>query len=370
MEMLKDFFSDLFATDQWPPRWTCGNWSDFHGWLYIISDLMIWFAYFTIPVIILSYIYRKKYELKYTYTYVLFASFILLCGSTHLLDAAMFWTPFYRFNALVRFITGVTSLFTVYHLIRILPEAFRDKTSVVLEREIAKRVAAEEKLEEANQGLKAFAYMASHDLQEPLRKIQMFTGQVREYNEGKLDQKSIEWLDKTKSSATRLERMIHDILSLSSIHETNDFQPTDLNKVLHTVVQDLDIKIQERSAVVRVSDLPTVNGSEQYLNQLFTNLVSNAIKFNEHNPVVEIFSTQTKDAFEIHVKDNGIGIRKTDESKIFEAFQRLNSASKFEGSGIGLAIVKRIVDVHHATIRVESEPGKGTTFIVAFPSAT
>jgi hypothetical protein len=114
----------LFSTGLWPPRWQCGQWSDFHGWLYIISDLVIWFSYFAIPVIIVGYIYKKKYELKYTRTYFLFASFILLCGSTHLLDASMFWVPMYRFSGLILLLTGVVSLFTVYHLVKILPDAF------------------------------------------------------------------------------------------------------------------------------------------------------------------------------------------------------------------------------------------------------
>src|SRR5437762_2260812 len=119
MKEVFDFFQGLFATDKWPPRWKCGQWSDFHGWLYIVSDLMIWLAYFLIPVIILRYFSGRRNVIKFSKVYLLFATFILLCGTTHLVDAMMFWTPAYRFNALVRSATAIVSLFTVYHLVKI-----------------------------------------------------------------------------------------------------------------------------------------------------------------------------------------------------------------------------------------------------------
>ena len=113
--------------------------------------------------------------MRFRKVYLLFATFILLCGSTHFLDALMFWVPMYRFNAVVRLATGIVSIFTVYHLFKILPTIFQQKTSVELEREIKLRKEAEQKLEESNKSLEAFAYIASHDLQEPLRKISTFT---------------------------------------------------------------------------------------------------------------------------------------------------------------------------------------------------
>src|SRR4051812_36286929 len=124
MNQIVEFFKGLFAYDKWPPRWHCGYWSDFHGWLYIVSDLLIWLAYFLLPIIIINYFFRKKTNIRFRAVYILFASFILLCGTTHLIDAIMFWIPVYRLNALIRFATGVVSIFTVYHLIRVLPEMF------------------------------------------------------------------------------------------------------------------------------------------------------------------------------------------------------------------------------------------------------
>ncbi len=171
MNDIAEFFKGLFDTDKWPARWHCGEWTDFHGWLYITSDIMIWAAYFLIPVIIINYFSKKKGTIKFQKVYILFATFILLCGCTHLLDAMMFWFPMYRLSALVRFATGLVSLFTVYQLVKLLPTIFKQKTSTELEKEILRREQAEKLLEEANKNLQSFAYVASHDFQETFRKI-------------------------------------------------------------------------------------------------------------------------------------------------------------------------------------------------------
>lgn len=145
MHQIQEFFSKLFDSSDWPPRWHCGRWTDFHGWLYIISDLLIWSAYFTIPFVILKYI-SKKQDVKFIRVYFLFAAFILACGSTHLLDAVSFWLPAYRFNALMRVITGILSWITVFYLVKFLPVAFSLKSQKELETEVTQREKAEEKI--------------------------------------------------------------------------------------------------------------------------------------------------------------------------------------------------------------------------------
>lgn len=368
MSDLIEFFSDLFNTSLWPPRWRCGYWSDFHGWLYIASDLTIWFSYFAIPVIILSYTYQKKYQLKYTKTYFLFASFILLCGSTHLLDAAMFWSPMYRLNGLIRFITGATSLVTVWHLVRILPDAFREKTSVVLEREIAKRVEAERRLEIANEGLRSFAYMASHDLQEPVRKINLNMHRLIDSDKSVLDDASRQLVVKTMNAAGRMTQIIQGILALSSIEPEVEIGPVDLNEVVQQSLTDLEVKITETKTSVNVSKLPSVKGNREYLTQIFYNLFSNAIKFSKDQPIISVYAEQLSDKITIHVRDNGIGMREEDKQKIFDAFARLHSKADFEGSGIGLAICKKIVEALHGSISVQSQEGAGSTFSISLPA--
>lgn len=149
MEQVWDFFRELFDTSDFPPRWHCGRWSEFHGWFYIISDLLIWSAYFAIPLIIIGYITRQR-GARFGKLYFLFASFILACGSTHFLDAITFWFPVYRLSALVRFFTGVISWVTVFTLIRVLPQAFTLKTAQQLESEVAQKEHAEEQLRISN----------------------------------------------------------------------------------------------------------------------------------------------------------------------------------------------------------------------------
>ncbi len=150
MDQLTDFFTHLFDYSSWPPRWNCGKWSGFHGWLYIISDLLIWAAYFAIPFIIIKYI-TKKHDAKFVRLYFLFASFILACGSTHFLDAIAFWFPLYRLSALMRFITSIISWVTVFYLYKLLPVAFSLKTAQQLEHEIEERKRAEEQNKEAEE---------------------------------------------------------------------------------------------------------------------------------------------------------------------------------------------------------------------------
>ncbi|TDH23357.1 two-component sensor histidine kinase [Segetibacter sp. 3557_3] len=368
MNEIIEFFRGLFSTSEWPPRWKCGYWSDFHGSLYIVSELLIWTAYFLIPLIILNYLSRKKASLKFNRAYVYFAAFILLCGSTHFLDALMFWVPMYRLNALIRTATAIVSLLTVYHLVKILPQAFKQKTNIELEKEIQRREEAERKLEEANKELEAFVYIASHDLQEPLRKIKIFTTMLMDSNTNMLEEDNA-IMAKISGSATRMQTMITDVLALSTIKEPGEAMEVNVNAAIDNALADLEIKIIEKAAVINVEELPSVIGNEGYLSQLFLNLIGNALKFSQVQPVINITGELIGNKARIHVTDNGIGIAEQNQHKIFDIFQRLNTKSAYEGSGIGLAICKKITEVHNGTIKVKSKPGEGTTFTIELPAA-
>ena len=369
MKQVIDFFRGLFDTRLWPARWHCGYWSDFHGWLYIVSDLMVWAAYFLIPLIIINYTSKKRSGLKFHKAYLLFAAFIVLCGMTHFLDALMFWVPVYRLNAVVRFITGVVSMATVIYLIKILPEAFRQKTNVELEREISRREDAEIKLADANKDLEAFAYIASHDLQEPLRKIRMFSSLLNRANDKIFDDKSKELAQKIASSTQRMQNLITDVLTLSTIDNQAELVNVNPQDAVNNAKEDLEIKILEKKAIVSCQPLPMVKGNLSFLTQLFSNLINNAIKFCIVEPVINITGEQKGDRVFIKVADNGIGIKKDEVENIFIAFKRLHSAAQFEGTGIGLAISKKIIDLHNGKISVESELGKGSAFIIELPAA-
>lgn len=369
MNDVVDFFRGIFETRYWPPRWKCGYWSSFHGWLYIASDLMIALAYFLIPLFILHYFTKRKNAVKFQPAYLLFAAFILLCGTTHLIDMIMFYIPMYRLNAVVRFLTGVISLLTVYYLFRILPEAFRQKTNLELEKEIARRKEAEAQLEQANRNLKAFAYVASHDLQEPLRKMRTFAGMLKDRNEGNWDERSAALSEKIMYSAGRLQQLTSDVLNLSVLSESIPMGPVDVNQAIDLALNDLEYRIGEKNAEITTEKIPKVYGNLSYLSQLFLNLISNSIKFNEERPRIRINGERVGDQVIIRLSDNGIGISENDRDKVFEAFQRLHSVSMYEGSGIGLAICKRIVEIHEGSIRVESNRDRGSIFIVELKPA-
>ncbi|SHF81721.1 sensor histidine kinase [Flavisolibacter ginsengisoli] len=361
-----DFFKNLFSTSEWPARWHCGNWTDFHGWLYIISDLMIWLAYFLIPVIIIRYFLKKKTSIRFQAAYLWFAAFILLCGATHFLDAMMFWIPMYRVNALVRFFTGITSLLTVYYLIKVLPQAFSQKTVIELENEITLRKEAEKQLAEANRNLEAFASIASHDLQEPLRKISAFTSLLNDRNNDKFDEPSKRYGEKIIATSARMQLLIRDILTMSSLKTEIELVPTDLNKPIQKALEDLELTIKEKNAIIHIGPMPVVMGNEHYLSQVFYNLIGNGIKFNQQQAEIHINADVVDGYTWVHVADNGIGMKEENYEKIFESFQRLHGKGEYPGTGLGLSITKKIVELHGGIIKVASIEGEGTMFSMRF----
>lgn len=235
-------------------------------------------------------------------------------------------------------------------------------------------------LERLNSELSSFSYVASHDLREPLRKIQTFASKLKDMQE--LSEQGVNHLNKIVNSATRMEKLIQDLLAYSEVtNDDSSFQKVDLNEVLKAVKNDLEVVMQEKQAVIVHKKLPVVNGVPHQLSQMFFNLLSNSMKFSKPRvaPVVEIkcdvisvpeFAELRKaDSryYHLEIKDNGIGFEEEFARKIFEAFQRLHSKSEFGGTGIGLAIVKKVIENHHGVVDAQSSPGAGSTFHVYLP---
>lgn len=502
MQQVFEFFEKLFDSSDWPARWYCGKWTSFHGWLYIVSDLLVWSAYFAIPLIIIRYISRK-YDARFVRLYFLFAAFILACGATHLFDAVTFYVPLYRVNALLRLITGVVSWLTVAYLIKLLPLAFSLRSPRELEAEVEQRKKAEGKfrnlleaapdsmvivdesgtiqlvnaqteslfgysrgemignnvelllpdrydnlhpfrsfrrilaadpqtrargfelfakgrngkefpveirlspmqseegwlitaairdvtekrrmekeireansslekkvqqrtieLERKNQELSQFAYVASHDLQEPLRTTASFVDLLRRQYYSRLDDHANQYLDFISQSSDRMKALIHDLLEYSRIGREKQLETVDCNSLLQEVKADLDQGIRETRAVISAGGLPSVTGYRTELKQLFQNLVSNSIKFRQPGlpPEVHISAERDNGSWKFSFRDNGIGIDPVNQDKIFIIFKRLHKRSEYDGSGIGLAHCKKIVELHGGQIWVDSVPGEGSTF--------
>ncbi|MBA2612173.1 MAG: response regulator [Bacteroidetes bacterium] len=264
-----------------------------------------------------------------------------------------------------------------------------------LESEISERKASEEKIQElnhqllqnierlesANKELDRFAFMASHDLQEPLRKIITFSDRLSSKYTSKLDEEADMYINRIQSAAERMRMLIKDILALSKIVADKDsFVETNLNTLVNEVIAEMDISIKEKEAKILVEKLPSLIINPGLMRSLFHNLISNSLKYSKKNakPIIRISSeisfernkneNNIKEKYcRIHVTDNGIGFDQKDSEKIFSIFKRLHFNNEFEGTGIGLAICKKIIEQHNGFISARSKLDEGSTFIVSLP---
>lgn len=219
-------------------------------------------------------------------------------------------------------------------------------------------------LEEKNSQLNQFAYIASHDLQEPLRTVDNFIDLFQEDYGDKLDSEALQYFDFIKGATSRMKALITGLLNYSRLGRSEIKSKIDLNKVLEEIKADFTITINEKDASITSDPLPTINGYPVELKQLFANLISNALKFipPERTPKIHISTEEKEHQYIFKVRDNGLGIKDEHLSRIFSMFTRLHSARDYKGTGIGLAFCQKIVDLHKGKITVVSEVGKGSTF--------
>jgi signal transduction histidine kinase len=224
--------------------------------------------------------------------------------------------------------------------------------------------------------------VASHDLKEPVRKIKTYSNRLRTEFGGEFSQSAQKYLEKIERSSERLFDLIDGILQYSSLDEEADHGSiVDLEELIRQIEMDLEITMREKQATIITSELPKIKGSPVLFHQLFFNLINNALKFSRRNvpPLIEISyaAIPNKDSktgkgkfnreIEISVKDNGIGFEQTQSNKIFKTFTRLNPKTDYEGTGLGLALCKKIVERHHGHITAEGKPGEGSIFRIRLP---
>ena len=228
-----------------------------------------------------------------------------------------------------------------------------------------------EELKRSNQELEQFAYVASHDLQEPLRMVSSYTQLLAERYQGKLDEKAEKFINYAVDGAVRMQRLINDLLSFSRVTTRGgDFETVDSHAVLGTALVNLQAVIEETGAMITNDDLPDVQADQSQLAQVFQNLIGNAIKFQkEEAPRIHVSAELAGEYWRFIVKDNGIGIDSKHNDRVFVIFQRLHSRAEYPGTGIGLALCKRIIERHGGKIWFESTPGQGTTFYFTLPKA-
>jgi len=252
-----------------------------------------------------------------------------------------------------------------------------------LEQKVEARTAelreANKELETSNTELQQYAFIASHDLQEPLRKIITFSQIVKERFVH--DDDASQYINRIINSSERMRSLINDLLSYSKLSSTPAFVTTSLNTIVQDVLNDLEITIKEKKAVIKVDDLPSVEIVPDQMRQVFQNIISNALKFSKSgaSPHIKIWSDFADEKMinskpvikgkycRIFIEDEGIGFNEQYLEKIFTMFQRLHGKSEYEGTGIGLSIVKKIIEKHSGIVTAKSKEGKGTIFILVLP---
>ncbi|MCA1584446.1 MAG: CHASE3 domain-containing protein [Acidobacteria bacterium] len=255
--------------------------------------------------------------------------------------------------------------------------ARRRSSTEALRRSEATLRASAEQLERSNRDLQDFAMIASHDLQEPLRKILMFGERLRDEAGPSLSVEALDYLRRMQTAAERGQTLIQGLLAYSRVAtKAQPPEPVDLDRVAREVVDDLEARLAQAGGEVRIGDLPTIEADPLQMRQLLQNLIANALKFHRPGepPRIEVHARPATaaagapDGWEISVADNGIGFDEKYLDRIFKLFQRLHERNTYDGAGMGLAICRRIVERHGGTITARSTPGNGSTFLIAMPS--
>ncbi len=262
----------------------------------------------------------------------------------------------------------------------------KDISEIVKAREEIEKT--NERLSRSNRELQDFAYVASHDLQEPLRKVQAFGDRLERKFADALGEEGRDYVSRMRNASARMQNLINDLLTFSRVtSKAQPFQLVDLKKIAEEVASDLEIKIEQSGGRVEIGELPEIDADASQIRQLFQNLIGNALKFHraDENPVIKIYSknysltggsffiegeqihTDGENSCEIVVEDNGIGFEEKYLDRIFTVFQRLHGRSQYEGSGIGLAVCRKIAERHGGQITASSQVGKGSEFLITLP---
>ncbi len=401
-----EFLTHLLSSQGFEPHGHCYLWLPEIVWLHVIADACITLAYYSIPIALI-YLIHKRRDLTYGWMVAMFGAFILLCGTTHVMNLWTVWHGTYRIEGLVKLLTAAVSVATAVALWPLIPtlialpspsqlaQANRALQAHIVERqqgeealrkahdELEMRVAArtrellmangalEDKaaeLEEANADLAQYAYAVSHDLKTPLRGIHHYADFLCEDLEASLSDAHKAYLDGLRRAVWQAEALVDGLLELSRVGSRNlMYQTVDLNTLLQEIITALNMT--EDVDIVWAGTWPTLEVEPVLLRQILQNLISNAAKFNcAPRKRVELgWRLVGEHDCELSVRDNGLGIDARYTEQIFQMFQRLHTRQEYEGTGIGLAIVKKAVSRMGGTVHVTSTPGAGSTFFVTLP---
>jgi signal transduction histidine kinase/ActR/RegA family two-component response regulator len=392
-----DFLTRLFDTTGFPPRWHCGEWSNGHGWLHIVSDLAVWGAYFAIPCILAYFVLRRR-NVPFPSIFWLFVAFILACGTTHLMEAIIFWHPLYRLAGVIKLCTAIISWVTIVALVPAIPKALAMRSPEDLEEEIVARKKAEHALQQANACLEAdlterhraeealreasrhkdeFLAMLGHELRNPLVPITNILDRLR-LHEAPPEGRTAYALDMIDRQICHLTRIVDDLLDVARISRgviQLRKEVIDCAEVVREAVEAceprIDARDQELSVACPMRSL-WLQADASRLAQVLGNLLDNASKYTPRGGRIWLTVERDGAAVVLRVRDNGAGIAPDMLNKIFDMFvQSERQLDRSEGGlGLGLFLVRRLVEMHNGTVHATSAGlGEGSEFIVRLPAA-
>ena len=379
---------------EYMPHGHCYFWNRGLVDLHVTADAIIALAYYSIPIT-LVYFVRRRHDLQFDWIFLCFAIFIMACGTTHVLEIWNVWHGAYWTAGIMKAVTAAASIVTAILLVRLVPGALAIPSAQQLQRanedlqqEITERKQVTERverlneelrdqaalLEAANKELEAFSYSVSHDLRAPLRNIQGFAEILQAEAGAALDPTHAGYLGRIADSTQRMGKLIDDLLAFSRMGLAEiapgrvEMQPM-AEETAREVAEAEKAGGHSRKIEWKIGPLPAVAGDASLLKQVWINLLSNAAKYSRNRPVSEI-AVSCREAgpeWEFEVRDNGIGFDMEYAPKLFGIFERLHTPGEFEGTGVGLANVRRIVSRHGGRTWAEGNPGKGASFFFSIP---
>jgi signal transduction histidine kinase len=359
MEWLKQ----LFSTGDFLPHGTCYLWNARLVWLHVISDSLIALAYLSIPITLVHFV-RKRKDLPFNWMFLCFGTFIVACGMTHVMEIVTLWYSTYWASGMVKVVTAAASVPTAVLLVKLVPKALALPSTDDLMR-------VNHALQQSNKELDAFSYSVSHDLRAPLRHIDGFSRILLEDYAPHLPSEVRRHLQRIREATQQMGCLTDDLLNLSRVgRQPIVRERASLRTLVDQVMRALEEEWAGRDIEWRIGPLPTVECDPALVRQVFANLIGNAVKFTRTRPraVITISARREDGDVTVSVSDNGVGFDMKYADKLFGVFQRLHSQEEFEGTGVGLATVQRIVHKHGGRVWAEAQPDRGATFHFALPA--
>lgn len=379
--VLIDFIVNIFSNN-YMPHGACYLWEPGILWSNVFGDGLTSLSYFMIPGLLIYFVKSRK-DVEVNSLLLAFSFFIIACGLVHLLAIVNVWRPYYNISGFLKLLTAIISVGTVFMLYRSMPDLIKIPSPASLEKANKEILELNENLEqkvdertaeliEINKEQESFSYSISHDLQIPIRAILGFSSMIKEDHASQLDDEGLRKLDTISESANKMNELVQGILEFSRLGRAGvNMKSLDMNQLFKNSFNEvLEAKEIKKEIDFEVEDLPKASGDELMIKSVISNIIDNSIKYQ--NPVsnlkIKVYAKEEGSHIVYSVSDNGIGFNMNYKPKMFEVFHQLHNEKTIEGSGVGLAIVHRIISKHSGIVDAYSEgEGKGATIHFSLP---